>query len=265
MNALLVDVGNSRVKWRLDDTNAPPSATGDFEAVPIDALDPMRDAWRRHATERVEIVAISAVASEAVEAEVERAVAATWPAARLERIVASARRAGVVNGYRHPAQLGPDRWLALLGAHAASPGRSLLVCGFGTATTIDLLAWDGSVATFVGGMILPGVDAMRRALIAGTARLPDRRGVAVDFADNTDDAIETGLATAQAGAVERAWHAAATRLGGEAPLCVLSGGAATAISPVLAACGIEFRLVPDTVLRGLAICAREALAPPSNG
>jgi type III pantothenate kinase len=207
---------------------------------------------------------VSVVASEAVEAEVERAVRATWPEARIERIVAAARRAGIVNGYRRPTQLGPDRWLALIGAHAALPGRALLVCGFGTATTIDLLARDGDDAVFVGGMILPGLDTMRRALLRDAARLPDGPGRVVDFADNTDDAIETGLVTAQAGAVERAWRAAGLRLGGDPPCCVLAGGAATAVAPSLAAGGVPHELIPDVVLRGLAVCARERGGPPAT-
>ena len=60
---------------------------------------------------------------------------------------------------------------------------------------------------FLGGMILPGLDMMARALAAGTAQLPHidaRASGLAPFADNTADAIASGCIAAQAGAIERA-------------------------------------------------------------
>ncbi len=179
-----------------------------------------------------------------------------WPAIRIERVVPVRVGHGIVNGYVDPARLGPDRWLAMVGARDLFPDRSLLVCSFGTATTIDLLTRASSRsngATFVGGMILPGPDAMGRALARETARLPSRRGAAVGFATDTEDAIGAGIAAAQTGAVERAYREAERASGDADVRCVVTGGAAVAIAPLL---GVPYQAVPDLVLHGLSIVAR---------
>ncbi len=69
---------------------------------------------------------------------------------------------------------------------------------------------------------------MLEALARRTARLPHARGAAVAFPDNTDDAIVTGIADAQAGAVERIAARFARQQGGAVTL-LLGGGAAAAL------------------------------------
>jgi hypothetical protein len=70
---------------------------------------------------------------------------------------AKRRECGVTNGYRRPAQLGADRWAALIGAWSILRGPCLVVAA-GTATTADVLKGDG---TFAGGAILPGLELMK--------------------------------------------------------------------------------------------------------
>ena len=52
---------------------------------------------------------------------------------------------GVRNGYREPAQLGCDRFAALIAARHHHPDRDLLVVNAGTATTVDALTADGQL------------------------------------------------------------------------------------------------------------------------
>ena len=73
--------------------------------------------------------------------------------------------AGVTNGYREPARLGVDRWLALLAAWQELHAGAILVSA-GTALTIDVLQDNGQHG---GGYIVPGLRLMRDALIAGTS------------------------------------------------------------------------------------------------
>jgi type III pantothenate kinase len=158
-------------------------------------------------------------------------------------------RAGVVNGYRNPGQLGCDRFAAAIGAHALAPGRDLVVANCGTATTIDAITADGR---FLGGMILPGVGLMAASLARNTAQLPQiaQGGKLPDgFADNTDDAILSGCLAAQGGAIEHACrrHGAAE--------CILSGGAAPWVAPAL---GVRYRQVENIVLIGLHAACRGA-------
>lgn len=119
---------------------------------------------------------------------------------------------GLHNGYKPASQLGADRWVALAGlAHHArqdtsvSAHQPLLLATFGTATTIDTLAPGTPTRTFCGGMIFPGPAMMRTALAAGTAQLPDADGTVADYPTHTRQAIATGVAAAQAGAVVRQW------------------------------------------------------------
>lgn len=169
----------------------------------------------------------------------------------IEWFASVAERAGVKNGYRNPAQLGCDRFAAAIGAHALAPGQAVIVANCGTATTIDAVTADG---VFLGGMILPGLGLMATSLARNTAQLPQvAQGgkLPSGFADNTDDAILSGLLAAQAGAIE---HACALH---RAEACLISGGAAPYIAPALPA-QIPHRLVDNIVLIGLQAAAGSA-------
>jgi type III pantothenate kinase len=125
------------------------------------------------------------------------------------------------------------------------------VANCGTATTIDAVTADGR---FLGGMILPGLGLMATSLARNTAQLPQiAQGgkLPSGFADNTDDAILSGLLAAQAGAIE---HACALH---QAQACLISGGAAAYIAPALPA-HLPHRLVDNIVLIGLHAAAASA-------
>jgi type III pantothenate kinase len=138
--------------------------------------------------------------------------------------MSAATACGITNLYEQPAQLGADRWLALIGARSLCAG-PLVVATAGTATTVDAL--DGQ-DRFLGGYILPGLRLMLEALARNTAGLPHARGQAADWPRNTDDAIHNACTDAQAALMERVRD----QLGDGATL-LLSGGAAAAISPRL--------------------------------
>ncbi|MDO8347362.1 MAG: type III pantothenate kinase [Rugosibacter sp.] len=173
----------------------------------------------------------------------------------LEWFVSSAACAGVVNGYQQPAQLGADRWAALVGARTLQPGAVLVVMA-GTATTIDLLDEQG---VFRGGLILPGLSLMRQALARNTAALPAASGHFSMLPTNTDDAIVSGALDATLGAIERMARrfvnvsaAPAVRYPQTVPgnfCCLLSGGAAVELLPRF---DLPVRPIEYLVLEGLA-------------
>lgn len=150
---------------------------------------------------------------------------------------------GVTNSYDNPEQLGPDRWAALIGAHAGSPGNHVVVC-MGTATTIDALTGDG---IFLGGMILPGIDMMHALLTSKTARLGPERGEVALFPRSTRDAITTGAVRATWGAIERA-RIEMRQAGFENVEVIATGGAASAFSSL---CKCPMILNHKLVLQGL--------------
>lgn len=265
MIALLADIGNSRIKWRIGSFG--PRTTdvrwkSSEQALALGDLAHLPAGLAGHADVAVEAVLLSNVADDVVEAALRASVSRCWPDATVRSLRPTRHQCGVVNGYRDATRLGPDRWLAMIGAHAGWRERTLLVCSFGTATTIDLLvAAESGDARFVGGLILPGFETMRASLAGGTARLPMADGRTVDFAQDTDDAITSGIAAAQAGAVERAWRKAG---GSKMPaICVLAGGGATTMAALLTDLDMPFAVAHDLVLRGMATVATE-MAPAAG-
>jgi type III pantothenate kinase len=247
---LLVDAGNTRVKWALVDQRADLGNWNAFGALFHQDLDGLGAAWKEFAITRV---LASNVAGLPVRERIERALlhAVGIRPLPVEWFASSAERGGVRNAYREPTQLGCDRFASAIGAHALFPDRALVVATCGTATTVDAVTPDG---VFQGGMILPGLGLMATSLARNTAQLPQvGEPVAVPriFADNTDDAIVSGCMSAQAGAIERAVHALMTEHG---PVhCVLSGGAGPMIAPHLS---VLAESVDNLVLIGLHAVSR---------
>lgn len=245
---LLIDAGNTRIKWALVEAGAPLGAWLASGAVAHADAARLPPAWQQALGARAVTRALLAnVAGAALRARLEALLPPLAPGA-IGWFASLASLAGVRNGYRNPAQLGCDRFAAAIGAHALAPGRDLIVANCGTATTIDALTAEGE---FLGGMILPGLGLMASALARNTAQLPQ---IAQDgklpagFADNTDDAILSGCLAAQSGAIE---HACALH---DATLCLISGGAAPLIAPTLK---VAYRVVDNIVLIGLHAAASD--------
>jgi type III pantothenate kinase len=251
---LLIDAGNSAVKWglladgRIGETGWLLHRGVDDLAVRLAA------AMRAQATRQGEVVGCHVAGEEVVRA-VEQAVQALGlgPVDWLRSQDRFDRGPVLVNGYRDPAQLGVDRWHAMLGGCTHVAGSSFVVASAGTATTVDCVRAEAGGARFVGGCIAPGVRLMLESLAHGTAGLPRAEGDASDFPDNTDAAIMTGVLDAQAGLVERVLRRFSAGLDAP-PRLLLAGGHAEALRdrlPRETAGVIEHNLV----LRGLALRA----------
>jgi type III pantothenate kinase len=242
--ALLIDIGNTFLKWGLFRAGGSGSArdhrleSGHLLLEEIPALAAQFSKIRAPAQ-----IVISNVAGTRVRSTMIR-VLEVWPDAPPPRwVIPQERSCGIVNRYRNPAQLGSDRWAALIGARALLGETPALVVVCGTATTIDFLTAEGE---FKGGVILPGIGLMLRALHQHTAALPDADGEYVETPTQTVDAIASGCQHAQAGAIERLYNLHAAQQPGL--VCLLSGGAARALSPRLT---IPFELHDNLVLEGL--------------
>ena len=245
---LLVDIGNSRVKWaRLE-----PHGLGEQSAAAYAGWS-VTD-WREALFAGAPVVRVVAASVAG-----ESAAAALDAATRLvtgqpARFVATTHAAGgVLNGYADPKLLGVDRWLAAVGAHARVRG-TCVVADIGTAATIDVVAADGR---HLGGYIVPGPQLMVDSLLRSTSDLASHHassGAAradSGFADNTRDAIERGCRLALAALVDRS-VADAERAAGERARLIVTGGAAPEVLPQLRSAAEH---LPDLVLRGLAVLA----------
>ncbi|WP_395823742.1 type III pantothenate kinase [Collimonas sp.] len=260
MTMLLIDVGNTRIKWA---SAALPEAAAQAPGQWLDSgsaahseLPQLAVHWARLTVSRVLVSNVAgAPLGERLHAVLEASVAAQVPV----NWFASLPQLGPLrNGYRQPAQLGCDRFAAALGAQRLFPRQSLIVATCGTATTIDAVSAEG---LFVGGMILPGLGLMAAALARSTAQLPHIREhveVTAVFADNTDDAIISGCINAQAGAIERAVVQHGRQYPDSKIRCIVSGGSATVIAPYLS---IEHETVDNLVLIGLQAAATYLSTP----
>lgn len=286
---LLIDAGNSRIKWVLvqaDGTQthagafghgkAPDAASVASPGTPLDiSLSARTDQPEWSSLPRPASAWLSNVAGEAVAERVAALLDAHWPNLPRTTIRACEQQCGVTNGYTTPSALGSDRWAGLIGAHAAFPGEPLLIATFGTATTLEALRADG---LFVGGLIAPGWTLMMRSLGEHTAQLPTldthaardlltQGGAAPNgqsssedrphgpfFATDTRRSLSAGCALAQAGLIERMWNDL-QQVWGVPVRLVVGGGAAAEVTGALK--------VPHTrhdslVLSGLALIAAES-------
>ena len=264
MMLLLIDAGNTRIKWALQEGGAALgawAASGELlhaELAHLPATLQLALAGRGVTRTLASNVAGRALGA-ALQQTLQQVPGQARVATDIDWFTSLPQLAGIKNGYRNPAQLGCDRFATAIGAHAFAPGRALIVATCGTATTIDAITPDG---LFIGGMILPGLGLMASSLAHNTAQLPHiESGIAAfdGFADNTDDAIVQGCLTAQAGAIERACNAHAATYGAglgtgqdDSMLCLLSGGAARFIAPKLSR---PHQVVDNLVLIGLQVAA----------
>ena len=172
----------------------------------------------------------------------------------MEWLVATIEARGVTNRYAQPSQLGADRWAAMVAARLRANAsdtipQPIVVVNAGTAVTIDSLDADG---VFRGGLILPNMRLMLRALAENSTAFKLPAGRFVDFPTNTADAIYSGALHAVCGAIELARARLSTQ--GVPVRCYIAGGAAPEIGPHLAA---PVELVDNLVLEGVLAIAEE--------
>ena len=231
MSTWLFDLGNTRLKCAPLLTDG---GIGDRLAIAHDDGTDWLDALPSGS-----VACIASVASDARRAALFDALCTRFT--RLHRVRTECMLGPLRIAYEHPAHLGVDRFLAMLGQ--CGEGASLVV-GVGTALTLDLLDADG---LHRGGRIAPSPRTMREALHARAAQLPVEGGVYAEFADDTVHALASGCEGAALALIEHSLEAARSLLGVVPALC-LHGGGGDALRDRLPA----HRWRPDAVLHGLA-------------
>ena len=242
---LLFDAGNSHCKWAWVD-NGKWLRQGVLSNSDHAAWQALRDAFAQLESPRK--ILASNVAGAVMEQTL-RELCDVWPCP-VVFIAAQAEQCGVRNAYVQAAQLGSDRWAALIAAWQRGH-RACLVVNCGTATTVDALSGTGE---FLGGLILPGLQLMQLSLQNNTAQLAMEKGELCDFPHNTPDAITSGAMRATIGAIQHQYNLLAAK--GDAR-CILSGGAANLILPYLDA---EVEHVDNLVLHGMQIIGQNCSA-----
>lgn len=246
MKALLMDVGNSRIKWGVLE-NGQILRTGHISQARV--RDHGLQVLTTKLPRRIDDVFVSNVAGTTFATRLSGVIGMHCDCD--VRFARSERRGwGVTSSYTQPRRMGVDRWVAMVGAWAEIQGACLVVdCG--TAVTIDAVDDDGQ---HLGGQIIAGVATMANALTTATSDIPPvrpapgRGGADLGmFGRNTAAAVREGAQNAVSGAVDRAIRTLQSNA--YEPVVVLTGGDSSRILNALCEPPLHR---PHLVLQGLA-------------
>ena len=187
---LLIDIGNTRIKWQhRDEKNIILSGSilvenfMDIDFSTIKSIDKI----------------IIANVNSSIVLDKMREILNVFKCPIIEASTDSNKY--LINDYEDIKMLGVDRWMAALGAWKLYQ-RSLLIINAGTAITIDLIDLDQKdKAHFKGGMILPGIAISLGVLNNSTNLIDTEIGQSQYPSSNTKDAVTTGIMTSIQGAV----------------------------------------------------------------
>lgn len=243
---LLVDIGNTRIKWGI--STGRNIVSGKAFARDTNALENhVNCVWNKISPpDRVEV---SNVAGQPFGHEFTKKIQQLWniPVRFAE---SAAFSCGIVNGYEDPTQLGVDRWLSMIGLihNHAFP---VCVVNCGTAITMDLINPNGIHS---GGLIAPGLNLMVDSLLKGTTLIELNDNASVGFPGrNTTECVNLGMLYASAGMIEKVFRQWCNTLGVQASL-VVSGGDAERVRQILSVPSVYEH---DLVLQGLLAWSEE--------
>jgi type III pantothenate kinase len=242
---LLVDVGNTRLKW------AEVSSRGALRLrghVPTAQVTPRWiAAWAKQQAGRHVIVA-SVVP--AISALLRRHLK------QADFVSGTMRGLPLAFDYPRPAELGADRLAAAIGAQAQAPGGAIII-SCGTATAFSVLNKQGK---FCGGLIAPGPEAQLRALIGTTAQLPATTLSPASRAlgRSTQAAMRAGVLLQFQGGVREIVQRLRREVGAPTPV-IVTGGQARHLKGMRGLGRVAFR--PLLVFEGLRIIAASLPKP----
>ncbi len=239
---LLVDIGNTRLKWALLEDVIP----GTQHAMVYrtnELADQLTDEWR--GLDAPCTVHIASVGQRKVTNALVEWLKKQW-ACPVEELQVGQRCCGVVNGYKRPESLGVDRWLAMVAAYGLV-NAAVCVVDCGTALTCDVI---DSRGRHLGGVIAPGLEMMRHSLLERTAGIDFNaplQSVAPWGRDTTSCVLAGGI-QASIGMIERVVQQLQRQLK-EPVVTVLTGGDAESLLPWLS---VNHRYESNLVLQGVA-------------
>jgi type III pantothenate kinase len=241
---VVIDVGNTRVKWARCSNDA---VVATASLVPDDPAGWQRqcEAWRLGAGARYVLTGVNPERRDRLADFLRQRGDAV-------RLVCEARELPLVVRLERPDHVGIDRLFNAVAANSRrETGRGAVLIDAGSAVTVDWLTEEGS---FAGGVIFPGVRLMILALHEHTAllplietpdRLPGLPGT------STREAMAAGVAWAAAGGVrlvvERYRHQSFVP-----PHVFLTGGDGPLLHGAL---GASVEPWPDMTLEGIRLTA----------
>ena len=247
MNTLLVDIGNSRLKWSLS-TDGRRTTIDVFSYREADVSATLERNWG-HILPPDQVVIVS-VAPCQVNSDITAWIKQQWSITP-HSVRSEDPYPGLTCGYDRPEQLGVDRWIAVIaGYHRYKSPVAVVDCG--TAVTIDLVDGDGN---HHGGWILPGLSMSVGCLRDKTA-IPafDDIQPTTQAGRSTAAAIANGCILTIIGAIEKISNDLAGQPAFAGIRWVITGGDADRLSAVMP---VEFERVDELIMDGLQLLADE--------
>ena len=247
---LQIDIGNSRIKWRLMNGHKSLVAGTQATATILSGKPLVLES-----VTSVSEVQIASVANPTMVTSLRHQLAERFSAS-IKMAQVTAKAGGVTCGYKNPQQLGVDRWLAIVAAYHQFPER-LLVVDAGSAITLDLVSPEGQ---HQGGYIIPGLRLMNEALRGGTEAVDVTASDASDLLNPGEDsqqAVNKGCLMAAVAAVEKLASQHPIRVvvtGGDAEVLINGLGLASdRVDKELIKAKYTITHCPDLVFDGLSI------------
>lgn len=236
---LLVDVGNTAVKWRLKGGKEIRSGglmhDRDWAGIVDGMVGQLTDA-----ADNILVASVAGREGDQLLALALEQELGCRPAFYYSQI----EDCGVRNAYTQPERLGVDRWLATIEAWNRYGAAIVVDCG--TAITLDLVDAAGQ---HHGGYIAPGIGLMKKSLFQGTADLHvqaiEQQSLAPGI--TTTEGVERGVLLMAAAFVSQAVVELQKAVSDTCRI-LMTGGDARLLLPFLP---ISVERVPDLVLDGL--------------
>lgn len=256
MTTLLIDVGNSRLKWARfsQGQRSPQQALAYGEHTPqAGALQHLQTLIAQETVEKIVLVHVLGSAfTAALEALCAQLVVP------LILVQSRAGAYGIEVVYPNPEHFGADRFVGLLAARKLLGAQAAIIIDAGTAVTIDAIQADGK---HLGGVILPGLKLLSDALIRRTQAVHmsatpfDHPKV---FNDNTLQGMGSGCLLSLVGGLEGICTRMQEQMSEPAQV-LLCGGDTVLLSPWLR---LTHQACPDALMEGLQYVAEQDACKP---
>ncbi len=244
---LLLDLGNSRIKWRLERQASEDCLEG---VVAHNQRASLTAQWQRCGG-GLKSIAITSVSNDSLLASTLQMASDIWGKvphfiAKTEAVMGALRFC-----YEEPSRLGVDRALAMMAAYEQVRDDFLLIDS-GSALTADYVSATGE---HQGGYIVPGLRMLSDALLQGTAniRVDHVSGESVGLGCSTEECVAKGVYRMYAATIREFREEAQQR---NIEHILITGGDALVASEILDGGRVEQGLV----LNGLSLWLRQRLA-----
>ena len=265
---LLIDIGNSRIKWCL--YNGVENEFG-LDGAMLNDKSEFPGVFSEHWThlDSPDRVVVSNVSGQQLAEILDAWVEQAWQI-KPEYVKTEAFSFGVSNAYSDYPGLGVDRWMVIIAAwqRYQEEGQAVCVVDCGTATTIDGISAAGQ---HLGGFIIPGYTTMQEMLLNTTSDielaekilprkiLPKERSPweelpSINFSSSTEECVNSGCYLAMISIIDRVVASMQEDYGKQVN-CIITGGNAEFVVEQLAG---NFEYEPGLVLHGLSIVSGKA-------